>query len=101
MLILSLRYSLFLNRNIRVSKKFACVSKDTEILTKNGFINFVDLTFEDEVATLYEDKKLDMDEWLIFLGIWYTKGFINSYFYNYYYNKPIINNCLNIWIDKD
>lgn len=43
--------------------KFACYSSDTEILTKNkGWLNFKDLTKDDEVATLVDGKYLQYEK---------------------------------------
>jgi len=39
-----------------IGDKFACVSKNTEILTINGWKYFKNLTKEDDVATLKDDK---------------------------------------------
>ncbi|NDB86671.1 MAG: hypothetical protein EB127_28850, partial [Alphaproteobacteria bacterium] len=46
----------------QVGDKFACTAADSEILTKAGWKYFKDLTKEDEVATLSDDRFLEYNK---------------------------------------
>ena len=42
----------------QIKEKFGCYDKDTEVLTKNGWKFFDDITYEDEIATLDDNDFL-------------------------------------------